>query len=121
MTRLAAVVLATLAVTGAACGQGTRQAAASVPLRAEQPAGGVDWPVEFRWSGSAADAVIRLHVMDDAERPVASLEVRGTIKTAPESLRALLRPGERYQWRVARVDENGEEANASAPVTFWLK
>ncbi len=65
--------------------------------------------------------MVRLHITDDAERPVASLEVRGTRKTAPASLKALLRPGARYQWRVARVDENGEEANASAPVTFWLK
>ncbi len=121
MKRLAAVALAALAITTAACGAGPRQAAATAPLRAEQPADAVDWPIEFRWSGASSDAVVRLHVMDDAERPVASLEVRGTSKTAPESLRALLRPGVRYQWRVARVDENGEEANASAPVTFWLK
>lgn len=119
MTRLAAAVLAAVAFT--ACTPGARQAASTAALRAEQPADAVDWPIEFRWSGGTPDGVARVHVVDDAERPVASLEVRGTRKAAPDSMKTLLRPGTRYRWRVARVDENGEEADASPLVTFWLK
>ena len=90
-------------------------------LRATSPSGSVNWPVVFRWEGAAPSDVVRVHILDDAERPIFGMEVRGTSAEAPKSLRSQLTPGTRYQWRVARVDENGDESDASELTAFKLQ
>jgi hypothetical protein len=85
------------------------------------PSGQVDWPVTFSWSGTSADSVVRIRVFDEAERQVFGLEARGTSQEAPPDLKSALAPGAPYQWRVARVDENGQEADGSAMLAFTLR
>lgn len=85
------------------------------------PRGEASWPPTFSWSGVAADAVVRVRVFDEAERQVFGMEARGTSRVAPGELRTLLEPGRTYLWRVARVDENGEEAGASELTPFSLR
>jgi hypothetical protein len=77
--------------------------------------------VTFSWSGTSADAVVRIRVFDEAERQVLGLEARGTSIEAPPDLRSALSPGTPYQWRVARVDENGQEVDISAMRAFTLR
>ena len=48
-------------------------------------------------------------------------EARGTSKDAPPELRSILDAGTQYQWRVARVDANGEEVDPSAMKAFSLR
>jgi len=90
-------------------------------LRAASPSGPVSWPLVFRWEGAAPSDVVRVHIFDDAERPIFGMEVRGSSADAPKSLRSQLFPGARYQWRVARVDENGDECDASELTAFQLQ
>jgi hypothetical protein len=90
-------------------------------LRATSPSGPVSWPLVFRWEGAAPSEVVRVHILDDAERPIFGMEVRGNSADAPKSLRSQLLPGARYQWRVARVDENGDESDASELTAFRLQ
>jgi hypothetical protein len=77
--------------------------------------------VTFSWSGTSADSVVRIRVFDEAERQVFGLEARGTSQEAPPDLKSALAPGAPYQWRVARVDENGQEADASTLTAFSLR
>jgi hypothetical protein len=93
----------------------------SAQLEGVGPSGPVTWPFEFRWKGARPTTVVRIQVLDEAERPLAGLEGRGDHLPAPNSLKPVLRAGVRYQWRVMRVDENGEEVGASALTTFELK
>lgn len=93
----------------------------STPLEGVAPNGAVTWPFEFRWKGAGPETVVRIHVMDEAERPLAGFEGRGDHLPAPDGLKSMLRAGLRYQWRVARVDENGEEVGASSLTAFTLK
>jgi hypothetical protein len=67
------------------------------------------------------DGVVRVRVFDEAERQVFGMEARGTSRAAPDELRPLLEPGHTYVWRVARVDENGEEAGASDLTPFSVR
>jgi hypothetical protein len=90
-------------------------------LRATSPSGAVSWPVVFRWDGGAPSDVVRVHIFDEAERPIFGMEVRGSSAEAPKALRSKLSPGARYQWRVARVDENGDESDASELTVFQVK
>jgi len=90
-------------------------------LRATTPSGAVSWPLVFRWEGAAPSDVVRVHILDDAERPIFGMEVRGSSAEAPKSLRSQLLPGAPYQWRVARVDENGDESDASELTAFQLQ
>jgi hypothetical protein len=90
-------------------------------LRATSPSGAVNWPVVFRWEGAAPSDVVRVHIFDEAERPIFGMDVRGSSMEAPRTLRAQLSPGARYQWRVARVDENGDESDASELTVFQLQ
>ncbi len=95
--------------------------AAAGPLHAVSPRGEAAWPLTFTWSGVADDAVVRVRVFDEAERQVYGMEARGTSKAAPNDLRPLLEGGQTYLWRVARVDENGEEAGASELTAFSVR
>jgi hypothetical protein len=90
-------------------------------LQAVSPRGDATWPPTFSWSGVADDAVVRVRVFDEAERQVFGMEARGTSRVAPGELRTLLEPGRTYLWRVARVDENGEEAGASELTPFSIR
>ena len=94
---------------------------AAKTLQAVSPRGAADWPPTFTWSGGAEDGVVRVRIFDEAERQVFGMEARGASKVAPDGLRPLLEPGRSYLWRVARVDENGEEAGASELTPFSLR
>jgi hypothetical protein len=93
----------------------------SAPLEGVAPNGPVTWPFEFRWKGAGPKTVVRIQVVDEAERPLAGLDGRGDHLAAPDSLKSMLRPGLRYQWRVTRVDDNGEEVGASALTAFTVE
>lgn len=95
--------------------------ARTAPLQAVGPRGDVDWPITFSWSGAAPDAVVRIRIFDEAERPVFGIEARGSSKEAPQELKPMLSPGAPYQWRVARVDANGDEVDASEMTAFSLR
>jgi hypothetical protein len=119
----ACLLLCGLATAQAAC-QPTDAGAVQepqAPLEALEPAGATAWPFEFRWAGTGPDTVVRVHVLDEAERPLYGIEARGDHVTAPRALETLLRAGGRYQWRVARVDENGEESGESELKVFTMR
>lgn len=115
------VLAAMAAGCGADPGQTPATAAPIAPLTALAPSGEAEWPFVFRWEGAGPEDVVRIHVFDEAERPLYGIAARGDHVAAPEPLRQLLKPGERYQWRVAGVDENGQEAGASDLVRFVFR
>jgi hypothetical protein len=90
-------------------------------LRALAPSGTTSWPFEFRWEGVRADSIVRIAVTDEAERLLHEIEARGDRAPAPDALRRLLTPGTTYFWRVARLDENGQESDASELTRFRVK
>jgi hypothetical protein len=114
------VLCAGLTLLGA-CSTAPASRSASPPLEAIAPSGQVAWPVTFSWSGTTADAVVRVRIFDEAERQVFGFEARGTSKDAPPELRSILDAGMPYQWRVVRVDANGEEVDPSAMKAFSLR
>lgn len=120
-----AVLTGVLAALTAACGPPPDDApsmdAGVAPLTAVAPSGDTGPPIVFRWEGAGPDRVVRVHVFDDAERPLYGIEARGDHVAAPEPLYRLLQPGERYQWRVVGVDENGEEVGSSDLVGFRFR
>ena len=118
--KLIAVTLAAALALSCASSQ-PPQPPPSAPLEGVAPSGPVTWPFEFRWKGAGPETVVRIQVVDEAERPLAGLEGRGDHLAAPASLKSMLRGGLRYQWRVARVDQNGEEVGASALTTFTVE
>lgn len=75
----------------------------------------------FSWAGVADDAVVRLRIYDEAERPLYGMEARGLSKQAPQELRALLEPATPYQWQVARVDADGEDTDHSPMTPFSVR
>jgi len=91
------------------------------PLQAVSPGGATDWPFSFTWRGAPADAVVRVHVFDEAERAVYGIEARGNQTPAPDDLRRLLKGGAPYLWRVARVDANGQEVDLSELTAFSVR
>lgn len=115
---LCAAALTFLAACSSPRPEATR---ASGPLEAIGPKGEVRWPVTFSWKGSSPESVVRIRIFDEAERQVFGIEARGSARTAPDELRAILGAGAPYQWRVARVDANGEEADASALTAFSVR
>lgn len=119
MKRLA-VALATVLAAGCSSSAPPAAGPPAARLVASTPSGAVAWPLEFKWTGASASDVVHVHVADDAERPLEMFETRGDHLRAPEKLKSLLRPGTRYQWRVARLDANGQEADGSAPTVFEI-
>lgn len=119
----AALSLAILCSVAAGCSSAPPPgaAAASGPLRPVSPAGPTTWPFAFAWEGAGEGSVVRVRVFDTAERLVYGLEARGASAQAPNALRPLLQAGATYQWRVARVDENGDESGQSALIAFSLR
>ena len=117
MKLIAVTLAAALAISCAP----SQPPAPSAPLEGVAPSGPVTWPFEFRWKGAGPKTVVRIQVVDEAERPLAGLEGRGDHLAAPDSLKSMLRPGLRYQWRVTRVDDNGEEVGASALTAFTVE
>jgi hypothetical protein len=91
------------------------------PLRAVAPAGTTAWPFAFKWQGASADSVVRVRIFDEAERAVYGIEARGAQAPAPDELRRLLNAGSPYLWRVARVDENGQEVDLSELTAFSIR
>jgi hypothetical protein len=82
------------------------------PLKAVAPSGETAWPFTFRWEGAQPDSVVRIRVVDEAERLILAFDARGTSAPAPDSLRAQLRPATRYQWSVAYPQADDESAAA---------
>jgi hypothetical protein len=91
------------------------------PLTTVSPAGPTGWPFLFSWRGATADAVVRVRIFDEAERAVYGIDARGTQVQAPDGLRGVLETGARYQWRVARIDENGQEVDQSELTAFSVR
>ena len=121
-THALGTVMLTLALAaGCSTGQPPATVAPAAPLEAVSPAGPTEWPLTFSWRGAAADAVVRVRVFDEAERAVYGIEARGTRAAAPDELRRLLKSGSPYQWRVARVDENGQEVGQSELTAFSVR
>ena len=105
----------------ASCASGPPPAPPATPLQSVAPRGSTDWPFAFTWRGASVDAVVRVRVYDDAERAIYGIEARGAEAPAPEDLRRQLKPGTTYQWRVARVDENGQETDQSELTEFSVR
>jgi hypothetical protein len=110
--------LAVLLVLAAACSgpRARTQPPPSTPLRADGPAGEIRYPFTFKWAGNS-DAVVRVTVVDAAERRLVQFDARGQRAPMPAGLADMVKPGESFSWRVAAVDENGEPMRASA----WVR
>ncbi len=114
-------LLAMALAAGCSSAQPPAAVAPAGALQALAPAGGTGWPFAFSWRGASADAVVRVRVFDEAERQVYGIEARGNQAQAPDELRRLLKIGTPYLWRVARVDENGEEVDQSDLTAFSIR
>jgi hypothetical protein len=91
---------------------------ASAPLEAVAPAGRVKGPMTFSWRGTSDDQVVRIYIVDAAERAVTDFEARGTSVTAPKIIVEAIRPGEKMGWRIAAIDQNGEPVRLSNLTPF---
>ena len=91
------------------------------PLQAVSPSGPTALPLSFSWRGASADSVVRVRIFDEAERPIYGIEARGNQVPAPGDLQQQLKAGTPYLWRVARVDENGQEVDQSDLTSFSVK
>ena len=118
---LPCAVLAILLVAGCSSAQPPAGVAQAGPLQAVSPVGVTGWPFEFTWRGGRADAVVRVHIFDEAERAIYGIDARGTRAPAPDDLRRLLKSGAPYLWRVARLNENGQEVDQSDLTAFSVR
>jgi hypothetical protein len=118
---LSCAVLAILLAAGCSSARPPADVAQAGPLRAMSPVGATSWPFEFSWRGAKADAVVRVHIFDEAERAIYGIDARGTRAPAPDDLRRLLKSGSSYLWRVARLDENGQEVDQSELTAFSVR
>lgn len=107
----------------AACSRAQPPAAVvqAAPLQAVAPAGPIAFPFSFSWRGASAESVVRVRILDEAERPIYGIEARGTQAPAPEDLQRQLKSSTPYLWRVARVDENGQEVDQSDLTAFSIR
>lgn len=118
---LRGALLATVLAAGCSTAQPPAAVAPAGPLEAVSPSGPTDWPVLFTWRGATAGAVVRVRIFDEAERAVYGIDARGVQTSAPDELRRLLKGGGQYLWRVARIDENGQEVDQSELTAFSLR
>ena len=104
-----------VAASSQACSNGAppQAQALSTPLVPIGPKGEVSYPFTFSWSGVAAADVVRVTVVDAAERQLMEFEARGTSVAMPPRLSELIRPGEQFSWRVATFDDAGQPVRAS--------
>ena len=110
------VLLLLAATLLSACGGNGNHAQApppSTPLVPLTPQGASSYPFTFSWSGVGAADVVHITVVDAAERQLMEFDARGTSAPMPPRLSELIRPGERFSWRVATSDEGGEATRAS--------
>ena len=114
-------LLAMAVAVGCSKEQPPAAGAPPAPLHTVAPSGTTGWPFVFVWRGASADAVVRVRILDEAERQVYGLEARGSQAPAPDDLRRLLKTGTPYLWRVARVDENGQEVDPSDLTAFSVR
>lgn len=91
------------------------------PLQAVSPSGPTALPFSFTWHGTSAESVVRVRIFDEAERAIYGLEARGNHAPAPADLQQQLKAGTPYLWRVARVDENGQEVDQSDLTAFSIR
>ena len=118
---LPCAVLAMVLAAGCSSTQPPAAVGHAGPLQALSPAGPTGWPFEFTWRGGTPDAVVRVRIFDEAERAIYGIDARGTRATAPDELRRLLKSGSPYLWRVARLDENGQEVDQSDLTAFSVR
>ena len=104
-----------LVVSSPACSNSTpaQGQAPSTPLVPLGPKGTVSYPFTFSWSGVAAEDVVRVTVVDAAERQLMEFEARGASVAMPPRLSELIRPGERFSWKVAAFDDAGQPVRGS--------
>jgi len=114
-------LLAMALAAGCSRAQPPAAVAPAGPLHAVSPAGVTGWPFAFTWRGASAASVVRVRIFDEAERQVYGIEARGNQALAPDDLRRLLKTGAPYLWRVARVDENGQEVDQSDLTAFSIR
>jgi len=97
------------------CGASSHSQASppTTPLVPQAPKGPVSYPFTFSWSGVGPTDVVRVTVVDEAERQLMEFEARGTSVPMPPRLSELIRPGERFSWKVAALDEEGQPVRGS--------
>ena len=102
-------------VSSSTCGNsGPQQAPApSTPLVPLAPKGLVAYPFTFSWSGAAPADVVRVTVVDAAERQLMEFDARGTSVAMPPRLAELIRPGEHFSWKVAAFDDAAQPVRGS--------
>ena len=74
--------------------------------------------ITFAWRGTSDDRVVRIDIVDAAERAVTDFEARGRSAVAPQVVLDALQPGEPMGWRVAVIDENGARVRVSPLTRF---
>ena len=72
----------------------------------------------FSWRGTADDQVVKIYIVDAAERAITDFEARGRSVVAPQIIVDAIKPGEKMGWRVAAIDQNGEPVRLSALTPF---
>ena len=73
----------------------------------------ISYPFTFSWSGAAPAEVVRVTVVDAAERQLMEFDARGTSVAMPPRLAELIRPGERFSWKVAAFDDAAQPVRGS--------
>lgn len=107
------LLLAATLLYGCSGSPQSQAAPPSTPLVAQAPKGTVAYPFTFSWSGVGATDVVRVTVVDAAERQLMEFEARGTSVPMPPRLSELVRPGDHFSWRVAALDEEGQAVRGS--------
>jgi hypothetical protein len=102
----------------APAGKASSQTQLSTPLQPVGPVGQVNGPLTFSWRGTSDDRVVRIYIVDIAERAVTGFDARGQSAPAPPVVLEAIQPRVPMGWRVAVLDENGEPARLSALTRF---
>lgn len=118
---LSCLWLAMVLVAGCSRAQPPPAVVQDGPLQAVSPSGPTALPLSFTWRGASDEAVVRVRIFDEAERAIYGIEARGSQVPAPGDLQRQLKAGTPYLWRVARVDENGQEVDQSELTSFSVR